>query len=97
MKDHLIHDLEEFLRQEGFGTNWDGAYQDVIPTIQRYFVTNGFETRFLNESESPSRDSELVASKDSINVRVPWSEDRNGRSVVHMHTIQIARSASGQA
>ena len=89
MKDRLIQELEAFLHQEDFGTNWDGAYQDVIPTIRRYFDTNGFETRFLDESESPSRDTELVASKESITVRVPWAEDRNGRSVVHLHTIQV--------
>src|SRR5712671_1468064 len=94
MKDHLIQDLETFLRQEDFGTNWDGAYQDVIPTIQRFFATKGFETRLLNEADSPSGDTELVASKDSITVRVPWAEDRNGCSVVHLHSIQIARSAS---
>ena len=94
MKDRLIQELEAFLHQEDFGTNWDGAYQDVIPTIHRYFVTNGFETRFLNESESPSRDTELVASKETITVRVPWAEDRNGRSVVHLQTIQVDQASA---
>ena len=92
----MIQELETFLHEEDFGRNWDGAYQDVIPAIRRYFVSNGFETRFLNESESPSRDTELVARKDQITVRVPWAEDRNGRSVVHLQAIQIARSASKQ-
>ena len=45
MKEELIHALETFLQQEDFGRNWDGAYQDVIPTIRRYFMTNGFETK----------------------------------------------------
>ena len=89
MKDALIQQLETFLHQEDFGRNWDGAYQDVIPTIRRYFASNGFETRFLSESESPTRDTELVASKETITVRIPWAEDRNGRSVVHLHTIQV--------
>jgi hypothetical protein len=94
MTHELIQALEAFLHQEDFGTNWDGAYQDVIPTIRRYFDANGFQTRFLNEFESPSRDTELVASKERITVRIPWAEDRNGRSVVHLHTIQIAQSVS---
>ncbi len=64
MKEALIQELEEFLHREDFGTNWDGAYQDVIPAIRRYFDTLGFETRLLNESESPSRDTELVASRE---------------------------------
>src|SRR5712675_1121206 len=96
MKDDLIQELESFLHQEDFGTNWDGAYQDVIPTIRRYFDSNGFETRLLNESESPSRNTELVASKEKLTVRIPWAEDRNGRSVVHLHSIEIAQSASTQ-
>src|SRR5438046_6496888 len=96
MKDDLILELEAFLHQEDFGTNWDGAYQDAIPAIRRYFDTKGFETRFLHEWESPSRDTELIASKEKITVRVPWAEDRNGRSVVHLHTIQIARNVSEQ-
>jgi hypothetical protein len=89
MKDTLIQQLEAFLHEEDFGKNWDGAYQDAIPAIRRYFNSIGFETRLVDESESPSRDTELVASKAQITVRVPWSEDRNGRSVVHLHAIQI--------
>jgi|GEM_PF-4897126 len=94
MKDALIHELEEFLHQEDFGMNWDGAYQDVLPTIRRYFDINGYETRILNEWESPSRDTELVASNKQVTVRVPWAEDRNGRSVVDLQTIQIAQCVS---
>jgi hypothetical protein len=89
VKDKLIKELEEFLHSEDFGRNWDGAYQDVIPTIRRYFDTLGFETRLLSESESPSRDTELVASRERTTVHVPWAEDRNGRSVVDLNSIQI--------
>lgn len=92
MKDALIQELEEFLHREDFGTNWDGAYQDVIPTIRRYFDTLGFETRLLSESESPSRDTELVAIRAHTTVHIPWAEDRNGRSVVHLNTIKVQQS-----
>lgn len=89
MKEALIQELEEFLRREDFGTNWDGVYQDVIPAIRRFFDTRGFETRLLNEWESPSRDTELIAKKEEITVRVPWAEDRNGLSVVNLNSILI--------
>jgi hypothetical protein len=89
VKDALIQELEEFLRREDFGTNWDGVYQDVIPAIRRFFDARGFETRLLDEWESPSRDTELVASKEEITVRVPWAEDRNGLSVVNLNSIHI--------
>ena len=97
MRDTLIRDLELFLRQEDFGKNWDGAYQDVIPTIRRYFVKQGFETHFLSEWDSPSRDAELIARKEQVIIRVPWAEDRNGRSVVHLHTIQVEQVTSVEA
>ena len=89
MRDHLIRELESYLHQQDFGKNWDGAYQDVIPTIRRYFASNGFETHFLNEWESPSRDTELVARKERLTVRIPWAQDYNGRSLVLLHTIQV--------
>jgi len=89
VKDALIHELEEFLRGEDFGRNWDGVYQDVIPAIRRFFDTHGFETRLINEWESPSRDTELVARKEEMTVHVPWAEDRNGLSVVDLDSIQI--------
>jgi len=89
VKDKLIQELEEFLHREDFGRNWDGAYQDVIPTIRRFFDTHGFVTRLLSESESPSRDTELVASREQTTVHIPWAEDRNGRSVVDLSSIQI--------
>lgn len=89
MKDALIQELEAFLQGEDFGRNWDGAYQDVIPTIRRYFDTHGFETRLLSELESPSRDTELVASREHTTIHIPWAEDRNGRSVVDLNTIQV--------
>ena len=88
----MIQQLEAYLHREDFGRNWDGAYQDVIPTIQRYFTDNGFETHLLNELESPTRDTELVASKETLTVRVPWTEDRNGHSVVHLHSIQVEQN-----
>jgi hypothetical protein len=89
VKDALIQELEEFLHREDFGTNWDGVYQDVIPAIRRFFDTHGFETSLLNEWESPSRDTELVASKEEVTVHVPWAEDRNGLSVVNLDSIRI--------
>jgi hypothetical protein len=89
VKDKLIQELEEFLHREDFGRNWDGAYQDVIPTIRRYFDTLGFETRLLSESESLSRDTELVARHQHTTVHIPWAEDRNGRSVVDLNSIHI--------
>lgn len=94
MKDGLIRDLEAFLLQEDFGKNWDGAYQDVIPTIRKYFRSHGFEIRDVSEWESPSRESEMIASKTDITVRVPWAEDRNGRSVVNLQAIQVQLSQS---
>jgi hypothetical protein len=97
MRDRLIRDLECYLQQQDFGKNWDGAYQDVIPTIRRYFVSNGFETHFLSERESPSRDTELVARKERLIVRVPWAEDYNGRSLVLLHAIQVHHSHSLEA
>ena len=92
MKNTLIQELEEFLQREDYGRNWDGAYQDVIPAISRYFESQGFETRLINEWESPTRDAELVARREHITVRIPWAEDRNGMSVVHLDTVQIQQS-----
>jgi hypothetical protein len=89
VKDKLIQELEAYLHAEDFGANWDGAYQDVIPTIRRYFDALGFQTRLLSESESSTRDTELVASREQITVHIPWAEDRNGRSVVNLDSIQI--------
>ena len=89
MKEALIQELEEFLRREDFGTNWDGVYQDVIPAIRRFFDIRGFETRLINEWESPSRDTELIARREEMTVRVPWAEDRNGLSVVNLNSILI--------
>ena len=97
MKDRLIKELESYLHQQDFGKNWDGAYQDVIPTIRRYFVKNGFETQFLNEWESPTRDTELVARNAQLTVRVPWAEDYNGRSLVLLNTIQVVQAKSAEA
>jgi hypothetical protein len=92
MRDTLIRELESFLHQQDFGKNWDGAYQDVIPTIRRYFAKHGFETHLLSEWDSPSRETELIARKEHVTIRVPWGEDTNGLSVVHLHTIQVHQS-----
>jgi hypothetical protein len=89
MKETLIRELESFLQQEDFGKNWDGAYQDVIPTIRKYFTTQGFETHVLSEWDSPSRDTELIARNEHVVVRIPWALDRNGLSLVHLHTIEV--------
>ena len=78
MKEELIQQLEAFLHQEDFGKNWDGAYQDAIPAIRRYFTSNGFETRLINESESPSRDTELVASKEVSDHQNEQAPDDHG-------------------
>jgi hypothetical protein len=92
VKDTLIQELEEFLHREDYGRNWDGAYQDVIPAIRRYFESHGFETRLINEWDSPTRDAELVASREHLTVHIPWAEDRNGRSVVHLDTVQVQQN-----
>jgi len=92
VKNALIQELEEFLQREDYGRNWDGAYQDVIPAIRRYFESHGFETRLVNEWESPTRDAELIASRERLTVHIPWVEDRNGRSVVHLNAVQLQQS-----
>lgn len=84
MKAELIRRLETFLEGEDFGKNWDGAYQDAVPILRRYFQKEGFRTHITNEFESESREAELVATKETMVVRIPWAEDYNGRSVVHL-------------
>ena len=97
MRETLIRDLETFLQKEDFGKNWDGAYQDVIPTIRRYFVKQGFEIQLLSEWDSPSRDTELVARKEQIVIRIPWATDANGLSLVNLQTIQVQQITSANA
>ena len=97
MRETLISDLESFLQKEDFGKNWDGAYQDVIPTIRRYFVKQGFEIQLLSEWDSPSCDTELVARKEHVVIRIPWATDANGLSLVHLQTIQVQQITSANA
>ena len=89
MKQEWIHTLEAYLEGQDFGKNWDGAYQDAVPTLRRYFDNQGFRTHILPEWLSDSRDTELVAEKEKLVVRIPWAEDYNGRSVVDLTALQV--------
>ncbi len=84
MKDELIKRLEKFLEGNDFGKNWDGVYQDAVPTLRQFFHQEGFRTHIMSEWDSESRDTELVAIKESLVVRIPWAEDPNGRSLVDL-------------
>lgn len=85
----ILNRLESFLRTEDFGKNWDGFYQDVLPTIQRFFENEGFHTTLVGEDDTESRTAELVATRDSLVLRVPWQEDYNGRSLVDLEGIRV--------
>jgi hypothetical protein len=85
----ILNRLESFLRTEDFGKNWDGFYQDVLPTIQRFLENEGFHTTLVGEDDTESRTAELVATRDSLVLRVPWQEDYNGRSLVDLEGIRI--------
>ena len=61
MKTEWIQRLERFLEGNDFGKNWDGAYQDAVPTLRKYFHAEGFRTHIASEWESESRETELVA------------------------------------
>ena len=89
MKREWIQKLEQFLGHNDFGKNWDGAYQDAVPAIRRFFESQGFNTRIMSEWDSPSRHAELVATKDLLTVRVPWAEDANGLSLVDLNSIEV--------
>jgi hypothetical protein len=89
MKGEWINRLEEFLEGNDFGKNWDGAYQDAVPTLRRFFHTEGFSTHIISEWDSPSRNTELVATKASLIVRIPWGEDHSGRSLVDLTGIEV--------
>jgi len=89
MKQEWIVKLERFLEAEDFGKNWDGAYQDAVPTLRRFFDKQGFRTHILPEWLSDSRDTELVAEKEKLVLRIPWAEDYNGKSVVDLNGIRI--------
>ena len=89
MKNEWIQKLETFLETEDFGKNWDGHYQDAVPTIRTFFDRQGFRTHILPEWMSDSRDTELVAEKEALTLRIPWEEDYNGRSVVDLTELQV--------
>ena len=52
--EETLNRLESFLETEDFGKNWDCVYQDVLPTIQRFFENEGFHTTLVSETESES-------------------------------------------
>lgn len=93
----MIRRLETFLEGNDFGKNWDGAYQDAVPTLRQFFHKEGFRTHITSEWESESRDTELVATKETMVVRIPWAQDYNGRSLVDLSGLsvqsQLARGA----
>jgi hypothetical protein len=89
MKVEWINRLEQFLKVNDFGKNWDGAYQDAVPTLRRFFQDEGFRTHITSEWDSPSRQTELVAIRPSLVVRIPWGEDHNGLSVVDLNGLEI--------
>lgn len=89
MKAEWIQRLEEFLEGNDFGKNWDGEYQDAVPAIRRYFHQEGFCTQIVSEWESPSRNAELVATRRSLIVRIPWGEDYNGFSLVDLNALEV--------
>ena len=91
MKTEWIQRLEQFLEGNDFGKNWDGAYQDAVPALRKYFHEEGFRTHITSEWESESRETELVAIKETLVVRIPWAEDYHGRSIVHLTELVIQR------
>jgi hypothetical protein len=91
MKTEWIHRLEQFLEGNDFGKNWDGAYQDAVPTLRKYFHAEGFRTHITSEWESESRETELVAVKETLVVRIPWGQDYQGRSIVDLTSIEVRR------
>jgi hypothetical protein len=91
MKMEWIHRLEQFLEGNDFGKNWDGAYQDAVPTLRKYFHAEGFRTHIASEWESESRETELVAIKETLVVRIPWGQDYQGRSIVDLTSLEVRR------
>ena len=89
MKDQMIRTLEDFLEGNDFGKNWDGAYQDAVPTLRRFFQKEGFQTTIMDEWDSESRETELIAIKEALVVRIPWAVDYHGRSLVDLQSLQI--------
>lgn len=91
MKEELIQELERFLEGQDFGKNWDGEYQDAVPTLREYFNSEGFRTKIMQEWDSESRNTELVAMKETLVVRIPWGQDYNGRSLVDLRFLHVER------
>jgi hypothetical protein len=91
MNTEWIQRLEQFLEGNDFGKNWDGAYQDAVPTLQKYFHEEGFRTHIASEWESESRETELVAIKETLVVRIPWAQDFHGRSIVDLTSVIVLR------
>jgi hypothetical protein len=89
MKAEWIRTLEQFLEGNDFGKNWDGAYQDAVPTLRRYFHEKGFRTHITSEWESESRETELIAIKEQLIVRIPWAENYQGRSIVDLTLLEV--------
>ena len=89
MKEEWIRRLENFLEGNDFGKNWDGVYQDAVPTLRLFFHNEGFRTHITSEWDSESRDTELVAIKESLVVRIPWAEDYYGRSLVNLSELVV--------
>jgi hypothetical protein len=89
MRDEMIRTLEAFLEGNDFGKNWDGAYQDAVPALRQYFHKEGFQTTILNEWDSESRETELIATRETLVVRILWAEDYHGKSLVDLQSLQI--------
>src|SRR6185295_12511768 len=61
--------------------------QDAVPTIRKFFHSEGFQTHITNEWESPSRRTELVAINKSVVVRIPWEEDQTHRRLMKFRAV----------
>ena len=48
MKAEWITRIEQFLEGNDFGKNWDGAYQDAVPTIRQFLHEEGFHTHIMS-------------------------------------------------
>jgi hypothetical protein len=94
MKTEWISRLEKYLEGNDFGKNWDGVYQDAVPAIRRYFHEKGFSTEIMSEWDSPSRHTELIATKPTLTVRIPWGLDANGLSLVDLNGIEVHTQSS---
>jgi hypothetical protein len=93
MKAEWIKRLEKYLEGNDFGKNWDGVYQDAVPTLRRFFHQEGFRTQIMSEWDSPSRNTELIAIKQALVVRIPWGVDPNGLSLVDLNGIEVQSQA----